>query len=450
MQGAHNQECTECQPPSKLRKISSNQEEFNLREKTISGEHGTSLTRDLQNTFESLPDEVIMKIFRMVIDGKMPLRFSPFKTCLNLFAMKTQGRELKCEYCEFRVQSNSYHKRRNLRNHVKRKHENAVMHEGEYEMCPVTRTCNYFSQDAMSMRAHLRANHLGIGDHNYIVDVLGNVCSRFRRITGDKTFWRDGIKIALSSQFGKDEPGNKSRFQRILNSYLGQFVKDLDITEKNVKAWKHTNAQTKKHQLLLNRFYGSSVQTNLANKVAMSAIEAKYDLSMHLSKKDISALSSKCPNLVLLRFHAIQLTGWPTEHNYWHSLDKLSLSFTTSPNIFRDIQLHRTLPNLRQLRITEDGCPPIMLPDMTQCHKLTLVEIIGGGHQSFCFQCSFRERVPFPTSLERLSISMVEFVQGGDRLNTMEVLTAVKKHSTKCKVQYEFYQDMTTICSGML
>ena len=291
-------------------------------------------------------------------------------------------------------------------------------------------------------------------DHPVHTDVLGNVCGRFRRIAGDKIFWRDWIRIV----FGDDEPRNRSRFERILDSYLGPSAKNLSIAGKNfrpdgkIDVWHYKSPQEKAR--FANTFQrigsGLPIPINGANKVAISAMDVKSNSRMRLSKEDINALASKCPNLVLLRLDALQLTGWPTEHHFWDSLNDLFLSFTNSPNAFKDIELHRIMPNLKYLRIKEDGCPPIMLPDMTQCNKLTSVELIGGGHQSFCYPQSCKERLPFPSGLTKLSINMIEFVHEIGRLDTMEVLTAIKNHSTHCKIQYAFFKDMTTLCSGTL
>ena len=89
---------------------------------------------------------------------------------------------------------------------------------------------------------------------------------------------------------------------------------------------------------------------------------------------------------------------------------------------------------------------------MTRCEKLTSVELIGGGHQKFSLPLNWGEKMPFSSGLRTLIISMIEFVQGddGDRLDTMEVLNAVKRQSVQCKIEYEFYQDIITICSGVL
>ena len=169
---------------------------------------------------------------------------------------------------------------------------------------------------------------------------------------------------------------------------------------------------------------------------------------MDICKGSLQKLSFKCPNLILLSFHSIRLPLWPAEQNCWHSLTELALSFTESPNTFRGIQLHLIMPNIEILKITEDGCPPILLPDVAQCHKLATVELISGGHQSFCFP--LKETAPFPSGLTGLKIIMIDFMKGAVRLDTMEVLMAVKKFSTGCKIEYEYFQNLTTICSGTL
>ena len=166
-------------------------------------------------------------------------------------------------------------------------------------------------------------------------------------------------------------------------------------------------------------------------------------------KENIKTLSFECPNLTDLNFSSIKVSKWPLEHNSWHSLKELSLSFIESPDTFRGIKLNHIAPNLQTFKIKEDGCPPIMLPDMTQCQKLSIVELIGGGHQSFCFPFNYEDVAPFPSCLESLTVILIDFV-GERRLDTLKVLSAIKNSSTGSKIQYEFFQDMTTICSGTL
>ena len=156
------------EPPSKLQKMSSNEDIYDVKD-------------GLERTFGLLPDELILKIFRMAIptEKKIPFRFPG---------------------------------------------------DGKiYYRCPMTNTCDYKCKDSENMTAHLRANHLKIGDRRYIVDVLGNVCSRFRRLAGDKTFWRDGIKIDVSSESEQDAKRNEERLKRIVGSFLGESAREIAI-----------------------------------------------------------------------------------------------------------------------------------------------------------------------------------------------------------------------------
>ena len=407
---------------------------------TPKGEVRKPQIRNNGGIFQMLPDELIVKIFRMAIPTTLP-RFHKKGIQRKIWFKDETIRTGKCEDCSFRIEdSRAFHKLRKLKNHVKIMHGNVIVYEWT---CPVTITCEYSCHNAESLKAHISATHLQIKDRSYIIDVLGNVCGRFRRIAGDKAFWREWIALDFSAGSKEDVKRSEERFKSILDNFLGGSAKDLSVNGNCSRGVLRDS--THKARLF-----------NGINKVAMSANKAKSELMMNISKEGIDALSSKCPNLVMLRLCAVHLTAWPTELHYWQSLVELSLCFTNSPNTFKGIQLHRTAPNLQTFRIKEDGCPPIMLPDMTQCHRLSYVEIIGGGHQSFCFSQSFREIVPFSRELSRLRINMIEFVEADAMvfcnwpLDTMEVLTAIKKHSTGCKVEYEFCQDMTTICSGTL
>ena len=280
-----------------------------------------------------------------------------------------------------------------------------------------------------TLRAYLNATN-----RTYIIDVLGNVSSRFRRIARDRAFWGGRITLDFLSRCEEDVMINEKRLKRIADSFLGESARD--ITVRGDVPLMQINQQS----------WGCSVSRD--------SLRARSICRMNISKENIQGLSSKCPNLMYLSFYSIKLTEWPAEQNPWHSLKELALSFTESPNTFRHLDLHHIAPNLRTLKITEDGCPPIRLPDMTQCHELANVELIGGGHQSFCFPFNYKELAPFPCGLKKLTIIRIEFVEGVgrvvERLDTMEVLKVIKKHSTQCQVQYEFFQDMTTICSSTL
>ena len=326
--------------------------------------------RTLSSPFQMLPDELVLKIFSMALFSKAPGR---------------------CPHCHFITPDLS---------HLEQK------------------------QRRRMLRNHLKNHHLKIKELEYLIDVLGNVSCRFRRIAGDRIFWQDPIKLDFLSQSDEDVMKNMERFKRITDCYLSKSARDVTI---------RGDIQSKKGMSLSN-----------------CALQAKNIFKIDISEENIITLSEKCPQLRFLRISHIRLPQWPSEQDAWVRLRELTLSFTESPYTFVGVQLHHVAPNLHTFRIKEDGCPPIILPDMTKCHNLLDVELIGGGHQSFSFPKSFREKLPFPRYMRRLTIMMIDFTEGGARLDTIEVLSAIKKISTKCKISYEFFQDIATICSGAL
>ena len=158
----HIQEVTICEPPSKLRKISSYRGEFAHAEKSNLRKVEKSQASKPQRSFDILPDEMIMKIFRMVMhyDGKVNKNFR-IKSYLSPIAAQT----LMCEYCDCKFKFADHNK---LMDHVRRRHEEfhrTVMYE--YEKCYVT-NCYYFCHGEENMRHHHRTTHFRVKDHNYI------------------------------------------------------------------------------------------------------------------------------------------------------------------------------------------------------------------------------------------------------------------------------------------
>ena len=287
------------------------------------------------------------------------------------------------------------------------------------------------------LKAHLRRNN-----RTYLMDVLGNVSSRFRRITKDRTFWQCSINLDFLSRSEDHIKNNERKLKKILDNFISESARDIAIRG-DIPQF---NAMTCSYK------YREKSADLFGNSVSINANRAKKIFKISLCKDKIKALSSKCPNLVLLSLYKVKVGSWPSEQTLWHSLKELTLSFNESPNTFRGIQLHQIAPNLERFKIEEDGCPPIMLPDMAQCLRLSDVELLGGGHQSFCFPFNYEDLASFPIfpcGLKSLTINMVDFI-GIGQLDTMKVLTDIKKFSTRCKIQYEFFKDMTTICSGTL
>ena len=294
------------------------------------------------------------------------------------------------------------------------------------------------NRNSKERRHKLYRAHLNQTNRRYIIDVLGNVSSRFRRITRDRTFWQGQINLDLLSWCKEDVMKNEERLQRMITNFISKSATDIAI--------RGDTPQMKMNYQLGNFVY---VGKSATSSVTSDAIQAKHIFKVEVSQENIKALSFICQNLNSLNFYSIKVSKWPLEHSSWQLLKELSLSFIESPDTFRGIKLNHIAPNLQTFKIKEDGCPPIMLPDMTQCQKLSNVELIGGGHQSFCFPFNYEDVAPFPRCLESLTVILIDFI-GDIRLDTMKVLSAIKNSSTECKIQYEFFQDMTTICSGTL
>lgn len=269
-------------------------------------------------------------------------------------------------------------------------------------------------------------------NRDIIIDVLANVSKRFRRITKDRVFWLGTTYLDMLIKSKRDLMRNEKRWERIINCIISESAREIAIrgTLPPLKPTKTTG------------LFGGG------GSVAIEAIQSKHIIMMTITKDSIQTLSFKCPNLMLLKLSKVKIPQWPQEQNSWHRLKELTLSFNQSPNIFRGIQFHHVAPNLEKFKIEEDGCPPFILPDMTQCHKLTHIELIGGGHQSFRFPSNC-DAVPFPSGLMILKAIMIDFM-GDKGLDTMKVLTTIKRFSRRCVIMYEFFQNMNTICSGTI
>ena len=297
------------------------------------------------------------------------------------------------------------------------------------------------NRNSKERRHKLYRAHLNQTNRRYIIDVLGDVSSRFRRITRDRTFWQGQINLDLLSWCKEDVMKNKERLQRIITNFISKSATDIAI--------RGDTPQMKMNYQLSSFVYTEKYASLISDKVTTDAIQAKRIFKAEVTQENIKTLSFECPNLTYLNFFSIKVSNWPMEQSPWQSLKELSLSFIESPNTFSGIQLYHIAPNLQTFKIKEDGCSPIMLPDMTQCQKLSIIELIGGGHQSFCLPFNYEDVALFPRCLESLTVILIDFI-GDRRLDTMKVLSAIKNSSTGCKIQYEFFQDMTTICSGTL
>ena len=88
-----------------------------------------------------------------------------------------------------------------------------------------------------------------------------------------------------------------------------------------------------------------------------------------------------------LTFKAMTLDSWPDFPSPWKSLKKLSIfhahpafvaaGWVANPELFANVELHRSLPHLEELHIRANG--DFDLPDMEWCHRLHTI-CLGQGH----------------------------------------------------------------------
>ena len=109
--------------------------------------------------------------------------------------------------------------------------------------------------------------------------------------------------------------------------------------------------------------------------------------------KDIESFSIKCPNLKVLIMGVnmnVSMQSWPMLAAPWTSLQDLQIHCRPNfGNIFEDIELHMTLPNLWKIVLTEDNHlddpkqkrEPSFLPDLEGCIQLKYALFMHGFYR---------------------------------------------------------------------
>ena len=133
---------------------------------------------------------------------------------------------------------------------------------------------------------------------------------------------------------------------------------------------------------------------------------------------DIKTFSKKCSNLELL------IMGWKWNEDFiswpilpapWMSLQDLQINCCPRfGNIFEDVELHLTLPNLQRIILEEDGeywkqeREPSILPHLEGCSKLS-VAVFHLGYFRFNEDTLPGEKLPLPQDLRVLNLSESKF-----------------------------------------
>ena len=171
--------------------------------------------------------------------------------------------------------------------------------------------------------------------HNFLVDVIAKVSTRFKYLAALKSLWQGEVDIRGDSEYVK----------QVTQKFLNKGISHLT-------------------------FEGTYIETPTFTD-------------------DLLVVAAKCENLKKLKLCTLIVMSWPTFTVPWVSLKELYLQLVTmNANTFLDVRLHQSLPNLEKFCILNCHSIPesgqtwgIILPDMVGCHFLRRVVLTGSVFQ---------------------------------------------------------------------
>ena len=227
--------------------------------------------------------------------------------------------------------------------------------------------------------------------YNFLTDVLPKVSRRFKAIANDKPMWKGVSPFEKLPDTLAEIPLRMVLTSVHLHSRSRYLVGDLAKVSSRFKALASLKSLWTGHIVIMGvpdhkkkviRHYVNDGTTN----ITLSAIGHPDKLN----PKDLITLAAKCPNLSKLTFKAMTLDFWPDFASPWTSLKRLTIihalpaflhssvpgGYFVNPELFANVELHRSLPNLEELYIRASG--NFDLPEMEWCHKLHTI-CLGQG-----------------------------------------------------------------------
>ena len=167
--------------------------------------------------------------------------------------------------------------------------------------------------------------------HDFLFDVIAMVSTRFKALAKVKSLWKGEVWIE----------GNGKKIKKVIHEFLSD-----DVTHLHLR--------------------GHSMTT--------------------ISEEKITTVAAKCSELLTLSFsHNLRLNSWPTFDTPWTSLTKLRFGDNVRiHNIFQNVELHHSLPNLKIFEMKGTFSFPYMhpniLPDLSGCKQLEKVRLGKGDY----------------------------------------------------------------------
>ena len=239
-------------------------------------------------------------------------------------------------------------------------------------------------------------------DHIYLIDVIGQVSKRFKKIVSDKAFWENEAFISLK----------KSPKMKHVIDCLGTNIRKIQFYDPEKFIYT----------------YGSQYSTS--NEISLSC-------------EDIILLEKKASDLRSLELCGLNILSWPIHQSAW-SLEELTLRDINMPwYMFQNMAIHHYLPNLRafkMIRCTDESGASIMLPDLSKCQRLEEVRIAGNnvGYNAYCFPTDLSEQIPFPRGLKSLEVPNVVFDGISSDEFDEKVKDMIEMFADNCEVIDEF------------
>ena len=198
-------------------------------------------------------------------------------------------------------------------------------------------------------------------DHSIIIHQLSVVSVRFNRICRDQCLWEDCESLRIPTKV----------MGHVADCFLYSSLRELAI-----------EGRASHHD------------------------DGHYGDTHAISGDHIASIAMNCPNLKKLDICKARIDTWPAI--WWPSLEALTmLSPDCGADMFRNMQLHLVLPELKKLHIFLYEFEEMWLPDLTKCAQLRELRLDGGG--KFRTQKYQKGIVPFPRGLNNLKCWAVTF-----------------------------------------
>ena len=265
------------------------------------------------------------------------------------------------------------------------------------------------------------------------ISQLGKVSRRFRNAVTHDDFG-DGCRLGGDVLFNEKVPdtisAGQSKVSKQSQSSFYLLFKNQQILEDVIQNYLPKSTP----RLYLSRkndIYGSP--------------ESLRDTLYPFSGGNICALAKKCPNMEKLdirygcivwpRLRPIDLYAGFKPMPPWNLLWSLSIIGEIHPiHTFECVALHHTCPNLKSLRIgaIASSPRPILLPELKDCKKLSVVCLSSPNKPvKFLFQrngvvCDVEKYIPLPSSVEKLDMVNASFALSSAKQSFEDHKTVLK------------------------